>query len=119
MTASIADGHNFAQMAYENGVRVFVCERKLDCDAVQIIVNSTRLVIAKIAATLYENYQEVYQSCRNQRKHCLKCSTADNVADFGFCHDCYRSFLLLKWSMFSIHQFFNGNERVEIPIGFD
>lgn len=49
------DGHNFAKMAYENGVRVFVCERKLDCDAVQIIVNSTRNVIAKISAVLYEN----------------------------------------------------------------
>ena len=49
------DGHNFAQMAYENGVKIFVCERKLDCEAMQIIVPSTRLIIAKISALLYDN----------------------------------------------------------------
>ena len=44
-----ADGHNYARNAYDNGARVFFCERRLDLpdDAFQVIVDNTRKELAK------------------------------------------------------------------------
>ena len=43
-----ADGHDYAEKAYENGARVFFCERPLDLptDAKQVIVENTRKELA-------------------------------------------------------------------------
>jgi len=52
------DGHNFAAQVYENGCRAFLCERKLEflpSDAVQIIVENTRLTLSVLAKIFYEN----------------------------------------------------------------
>ncbi len=49
-----SDGHDWTQSAYDNGVRVFLCEKPLDIDATQIIVKSTRHQIADLAAVFYE-----------------------------------------------------------------
>lgn len=47
------DGHDFAKSAFENGVRVFLVERPLDIDAVQIVVGSTALKIADLSNVFY------------------------------------------------------------------
>lgn len=47
------DGHEYAQMAYEKGAKVFLCEKELNIDATQIIVESTRHSIADLATTFY------------------------------------------------------------------
>jgi len=52
------DGHSFAAQVWENGCRVFLCERKLDSlpsDAVQIIVENTRLSLSDLAKVFYDN----------------------------------------------------------------
>ena len=43
-----ADGHDFAAKAYDNGARVFFCEKPLDLppDARQIVVENTRIELA-------------------------------------------------------------------------
>lgn len=48
-----SDGHEFAQMAYENGAKAFLCEKELNINASQIIVKSTRQSIADLATTFY------------------------------------------------------------------
>ncbi len=50
------DGHIFAPLAYENGCRAFLVERKLDLprDAVQIVTGNTRRALAVISATFYD-----------------------------------------------------------------
>ena len=50
------DGHVFAPLAYENGCRAFLVERKLDLprDAVQIVTGNTRRALAVISATFYD-----------------------------------------------------------------
>ncbi len=52
------DGHSFAAQVYENGCRVFLCERKIDAlphDAVQIMVENTRLTLSALAKAFYDN----------------------------------------------------------------
>ncbi len=49
------DGHDFAKAAVENGAAVLFCEKELEIDIPQIIVESTRHQIADIAAAFY-NY---------------------------------------------------------------
>ncbi len=52
------DGHNFAAQVFENGCRVFLCERKLDFlpeEAVQIVVENTRLALSDLAKAFYDN----------------------------------------------------------------
>ncbi len=49
-----SDGHEYAQMAFENGAAAFLTEKKLDINAPQIIVESTRHQIADIASAFYE-----------------------------------------------------------------
>ncbi len=50
-----ADGHSFAAQAYERGARIFVCERALalPCDALQIIVPSSRAALAEMSAEFF------------------------------------------------------------------
>ena len=52
-----ADGHLFANDAYEKGVRVFLCERKLELpsDSVQCIVASTRIALARVSAAFFSH----------------------------------------------------------------
>lgn len=50
-----SDGHEYAQMAYEKGAKALLCEKELDINIPQIIVNSTRYSIADLAATFYKN----------------------------------------------------------------
>jgi len=49
------DGHDYASNAYENGTRLFLCERKLDLpeDAVQVITPDTRSALSTISADFY------------------------------------------------------------------
>lgn len=50
-----SDGHNFAERAYDNGCRAFLCERRLKLpeDAVQAICTDTRSALAAAAAAFY------------------------------------------------------------------
>ena len=50
-----SDGHEFAKMAVENGAVALYCEKELDIDVPQVIVESTRHQIADLAAAFY-NY---------------------------------------------------------------
>lgn len=56
LVGAAADGHNFAKSAYENGCRVFLCERELDVgdDAIEIYVSDTREALALASAVLFE-----------------------------------------------------------------
>ena len=52
------DGHSFAAQVYDNGCRVFLCERKLEAlpaDAVQIVVENTRFTLSVLAKAFYDN----------------------------------------------------------------
>ena len=49
-----SDGHEFAKMAVEKGACALYCEKELDFDIPQIIVESTRHQIADLAAAFYE-----------------------------------------------------------------
>lgn len=51
------DGHDYALKAYDNGCRCFAVEEKLQLpdDALQIIVNDTRAVLAKASANFFEH----------------------------------------------------------------
>ncbi len=53
----VSDGHNYALSAYDNGARVFVAQRPLDLprDAVVLTVPDTRIALATLAATIYNN----------------------------------------------------------------
>ena len=50
-----SDGNEFAKMAVENGAAALYCEKELDIDVPQVIVESTRHQIADLAAAFY-NY---------------------------------------------------------------
>lgn len=56
LTGAKRDGHEFATMAYNNGVRAFLCERVLDLpyDAVQVVTEDSRAALAIISADFYE-----------------------------------------------------------------
>lgn len=55
-----ADGHTYAQSAYNNGCRAFLCEHtvNLPADAVQILTPDTRAALAVIGADFYGNPAE-------------------------------------------------------------
>ena len=55
-----ADGHTYAQSAYDNGCRAFLCEHtvSLPADAVQILTPDTRAALAVIGADFYGNPAE-------------------------------------------------------------
>ncbi len=50
------DGHKFALSAYENGARVFICEKQVDLpdDAQIIIVENSRVTLGKISAEFFD-----------------------------------------------------------------
>ena len=50
-----SDGHEYAKMAVQNGAAALFCEKELDIDVPQVIVDSTRHCIADLAAAFY-NY---------------------------------------------------------------
>ena len=54
---AVADGHNFAGKAYENGCRVFVAEKALSLphDAYVTLVSDTRLALATLACNFYQH----------------------------------------------------------------
>ena len=52
------DGHDFAQMAFEKGATALMCERPLNIEIPQLIVNSTQESIADLAACYYHNPSE-------------------------------------------------------------
>lgn len=49
------DGNAFAPMAVSNGANVLVCDKALDVNAVQIIVDDVRIAMALIAKNFYDN----------------------------------------------------------------
>ena len=48
------DGHDYAKMAVQNGASAIFCEKQLELDVPQIIVESTRHQIADLAAAFYD-----------------------------------------------------------------
>jgi UDP-N-acetylmuramoyl-L-alanyl-D-glutamate--2,6-diaminopimelate ligase len=48
-----ADGHDFAPEAVERGACALVCERALELDVTQLVVESVRLEMAPVAATFF------------------------------------------------------------------
>ncbi|MCM1364373.1 MAG: UDP-N-acetylmuramoyl-L-alanyl-D-glutamate--2,6-diaminopimelate ligase [Faecalibacterium sp.] len=57
LTGARADGHNFAKSAYDNGCRVFLCEREIDLpnDAQIILCEDTRASLAVASCNLFEH----------------------------------------------------------------
>ena len=49
------DGHDYAQMAFEKGAVALMCERPLNIEIPQLIVNSTQEKIADLSACFYHN----------------------------------------------------------------
>ena len=49
-----SDGHDYAKMAMDNGAGALFCERQLELDIPQVIVESTRHQIADLAAAFYD-----------------------------------------------------------------
>ena len=47
------DGHDYANMAFKNGAAAFLTQKKLDINAPQIVVSSTRNTIADVSAAFY------------------------------------------------------------------
>lgn len=56
LTGFKSDGHQFAAMAYSNGCRVFLCERKpiLPGNALIMLVPNTRAALASLSAYFYD-----------------------------------------------------------------
>lgn len=50
-----SDGHDYAEMAVKNGAAALFCEKEMNFDLPQVIVDSTRHQIADISAAFYEN----------------------------------------------------------------
>ena len=53
LTGGKRDGHDYAEQAYENGCRLFLCERRLDLpsDAVQAITPDTRAALTMCSSS--------------------------------------------------------------------
>ncbi len=49
----ITDGHEFARDAVERGAEALICERRLDLDVVQIVVDDARAVMAPVAVRFF------------------------------------------------------------------
>ena len=50
-----ADGHDYAQMAFEKGAVALMCEKPLNIEIPQLIVKSTQEKIADLSACFYHN----------------------------------------------------------------
>ncbi|MBR1926002.1 MAG: UDP-N-acetylmuramoyl-L-alanyl-D-glutamate--2,6-diaminopimelate ligase [Clostridia bacterium] len=57
LNGAVFDGHDFANIAIKNGAIAIVCERPLNLDVVQIVVESSRKAMSKISANFYKNPQ--------------------------------------------------------------
>ncbi len=57
LTGAFADGHKYAQSAYEKGSRVFVCEKEVSLpdDALIIKTENTRAALAKMSCNFFRN----------------------------------------------------------------
>lgn len=57
LVGAFADGHKYAQSAYDKGSRVFLCEREIDLpdDALIIITQNTRAALAVISANFFRH----------------------------------------------------------------
>lgn len=55
LTGEHSDGHEYAKSAVEKGAVALLCEKALDINVVQIVVNSTRHQIADIADAFYNS----------------------------------------------------------------
>lgn len=57
LCGAFADGHRFAQSAYDKGSRVFVCEKEVSLpgDAVVIMTDNTRAALAKMSCNFFRN----------------------------------------------------------------
>ena len=55
ISGSVTDGHGYAPEAYKRSCRVFVAERKIELpdDALIIIVNNSRVALAKLSAAFF------------------------------------------------------------------
>ncbi len=53
---ALQDGHNYAASAYEQGCRIFVCERELDLpqDAIILLTADSRIALALMSAALFD-----------------------------------------------------------------
>ena len=49
------DGHDFVEKAYRNGAIVAVVEQKVECEILQIVVQNTRIELAKLSKKFYGN----------------------------------------------------------------
>lgn len=56
IAGAVHDGHDFAKSAYDQGCRVFVCEHEVDLpeDAIVLLVQNTRIALARLAAALFD-----------------------------------------------------------------
>lgn len=52
------DGHDFADIAVKRGAIILVCERPLDCDITQIIVEDSRIAMSIMASNFFGNPRE-------------------------------------------------------------
>ncbi|MCM1042962.1 MAG: UDP-N-acetylmuramoyl-L-alanyl-D-glutamate--2,6-diaminopimelate ligase [Corallococcus sp.] len=55
LKGSQVDGHNLFRKAVGDGARVLVCQKKLDTEVTQIIVENTRAFMARVAKKFYHN----------------------------------------------------------------
>lgn len=57
LVGAFTDGHKYIMSAYENGSRVFLCEREIEMpdDATVIICENTRSVLAKISCNFFSH----------------------------------------------------------------
>ncbi len=49
------DGHEFAEIAKQKGAKAIICERPLETDITQIVVEDSRIAMALIASNFYDN----------------------------------------------------------------
>ena len=49
----VTDGHDFARDAVERGAAALICERKLDLDVAQVVVEDARALMAQIAVRFF------------------------------------------------------------------
>ena len=55
LSGSQVDGHEFAESAKQKGAKAIVCERTLETDITQIVVEDSRIAMALIASNFYDN----------------------------------------------------------------
>lgn len=61
LIGSLVDGHQFAYKAKQKGACVIVCEKPLDVDITQVVVEDSRKAMAIMAANFYHNPQQKFK----------------------------------------------------------